>query len=199
MPQPSRDGIEPESFRTFSKVRFDRRGLKYHLSDHGITVIIPENAVDGNALLCIGVYYVDAFQFPEDHRLVSDVFWIDSNVPLQRPVELYVPHFVKIENKNSTRKLHFFLASDMSYMSSGVMEFNQAPRNNYSFESKACSGKLVLNHFCSGCIMEKVTKDALPLQYLLTRVFPKDCETEVTWPVNFVFTYSLPSCRKVSA
>ena len=191
-------GKEPESFRTFSKVRFDRRGLKYHLSDHGITVIIPENAVDGDALLCIGVYYVDLFQFPEDHRLVSDVFWIDSNVPLQKHVELHIPHFVKIENENNTHGLHFFLASDMSYLSSGVMKFIQAPRSTYSFEHKAYSGKLVLNHFCSGCIMEKLTNDALPMQYLITRVLPKDCETDLTWAVDFVFTYALPSCQRVS-
>ena len=169
------------------------------MSDHGITVIIPENAVDGDALLRIGVYYVDSFQFPEDHRLVSDVFWIASNIPLRRSAELYIPHFAKIENKNNACKLHFFLASDMSYLSSGVMKFIQAPRNSYSFESKTYSGKLVLKHFCSGCIMEKVTKDALPLQYLITRVLPKNCETEVTWAADFVFTYALLSCQKVSA
>ena len=197
-PQPLKYGKEPESFRTLSEVRFDRRGLKYHMSDYGITVIIPENAVDGDALLRIGVYYIDSFQFPEDHRLVSDVFWIDSNVPLQRAVELYVPHFAKIENKNNACKLHFFLSSDMSYLSSGVMKFLQAPRNSYSFATKAHNGRLILNHFCSGCIMKKVTEDALPLQYLITRVLPKDCETNLTWAVDFVFTYALPSCQKVS-
>ena len=68
--------LDIKSIRTIYKVNFDKNGLKYHLSNHGITVIIPENAVDRDALLRIGVYYVDLFQFPHGYRLVSDVFWI---------------------------------------------------------------------------------------------------------------------------
>ena len=48
-----------KSFRTIHKVEFGKKGLKHHLSDHGITVIIPEDAVDREAVLYIGVYYVD--------------------------------------------------------------------------------------------------------------------------------------------
>ena len=68
----------PKSFRKIYEFEFNETGLKHHLPNHGITVIIPENAVDGKAILCIGVYYGDSFQFPAGHRLVSDVFWIDS-------------------------------------------------------------------------------------------------------------------------
>ena len=66
----------PKSFRKkIYEFEFNKTGLKHHLPNHGIT-IIPMDAVDGRAILRIGVYYVDSFQFPAGHRLVSDVFWM---------------------------------------------------------------------------------------------------------------------------
>ena len=82
---------DPSSFRTLHDFEFDKTGLKSHFSDHGITVIIPENAInEDKAILCVGVYYVDSFQFPEGYRLVSEIFWIDSNIPLHKNVNFYM-------------------------------------------------------------------------------------------------------------
>ena len=187
--------LNPESFRLMSKIKFDVRGLKHHLSDHGITVIIPENAVHGEGVLSIGVYYANSFQFPPQHRLVSAVFWIDCSVCLLKQVELYVPHFVKIA-KSDTNKLSFFLASDEFYMHSGVLKFNRAPSHSYSFDPESSYGKLMMDHFCSGCILEKQSGDDLPLQYLLTCVLPNDCD-KPSWTADFVFSYAIPTCRKV--
>ena len=187
--------LNPESFRLMSKIKFDVRGLKHHLSDHGITVIIPENAVHGEGVLSIGVYYANSFQFPPQHRLVSAVFWIDCSVCLLKQVELYVPHFVKIA-KSDTNKLSFFLASDEFYMHSGVLKFNRAPSHSYSFDPESSYGKLMMDHFCSGCILEKQSGDDLPLQYLLTCVLPNDCD-KPSWTADFVFSYPRSMCRKV--
>ena len=181
-----------------SKVKFDARGLKYHMPDHGITVIIPENAVDAEAQMCIGIYYIEPSQLPQCHRLVSEVFWIETSVHLQKCVELYVPHFAEVRNENDSKKLSFFMTSDESYMSSGVSEFVEAP-NNYTFEPGSCYGKVVLDHFCSGCILENVDVDKLPLKYYVTRIFPNDSDscTREKWKADFVFSYALPTCLKV--
>ena len=192
---------DPASFRTLNDFKFDKTGLKCHLSDHGITVIIPENAIneDEEALLHVGVYYVDLFHFPEGYRLVSEVFWIDS-LPLHKNVSFYMPHFVKIENKHDTRKLKFFLASDKSFWNDGVFKFTDAaPNHQYSFEPDGCYGKLDLNHFCSGCILEKIdSNDLLPLEYLVTSVLPTNRDRP-SWTAEFVFSYALPVCQKVCA
>ena len=183
-----------------SKVKFDVRGLKYHMSDHGITVIIPENAVDAEAQICIGIYYTEPSQLPQGYRLVSEVFWIETSVCLQKCVELYIPHFVAIRNENDSKKLSFFMTSDESYMSSSVSEFIEAPTNSCTFEPGSCYGKVVLNHFCSGCILENVDVGKLPLQYCITRIFPIDSHscTREKWKADFVFSYALPSaCLKV--
>ena len=190
---------EPSSFRTLRDFEFDKTGLKCHLSDHGITVIIPENAInEDEALLRVGVYYVDSFQFPEGYRLVSEVFWIDSNILLHKNVDFYMPYFVKLRNKNDTKKLKFFLASDESFRNYGVFKFTDAaPNHQYSFESDGCYGKLVLNHFCSGCILEKIDSNhLLPLEYLVTSVLPTNRDRP-SWTAEFVFSYALPICRKV--
>ena len=190
---------EPSSFRTLCDFEFDKSGLKCHLSDHGITIIIPENAInEDEAILHVGVYYVDSFQFPEGYRLVSEVFWIDNNIPLHKNVNFYMPHFVRIKKKNDTRKLKFFLASDESFRNYGVFNFTDAaPNHQYYFELDACYGKLVLNHFCSGCILEKIdSSDLLPLEYLVTSIFPIN-RNRPSWTADFVFSYAVPTCREV--
>ena len=182
-----------------SKVKFDARGLKYHMPDHGITVIIPENAVDAEAQISIGIYYTEPSQLPQGYRLVSEVFWIETSVHLHKCVELYVPHFVEIRNENDSKKLSFFMTSDESDMSSGVSEFVEAPNNSCTFEPGSYYGKVVLNHFCSGCILENVDVDKLPLKYHVTRIFPNDSDscTHEKWKADIVFSYALPTCLKV--
>ena len=173
------------------------RGLKYHMSDHGITVIVPENAVDAEAQICIGIYYTEPSQLPQGYRLVSEVFWIETSVHLLKCLELYVPHFAEIRNEHDSKKLSFFMTSDE--LCSGVSEFVEAPTNSCTFEPGSCYGKVVLDHFCSGCILENVDVDKLPLQYCITRIFPNDSRscTRERWEADFVFSYALPACLKV--
>ena len=196
---PKQNSESVELFRTMSKVKFDARGLKHHMPDHGITAIIPENAVDAEAQMCIGIYYTGPSQLPQGYRLVSDVFWIETSVCLQKCVELYVPHFVEIRNENESKKLSFFMTSDESDMNSGVSVFVEVPTNSCTFEPGSCYGKVVLDHFCSGCILENVYVDKLPLRYCITRIFPNDSDscTREKWKANFVFSYALPTCLKV--
>ena len=187
-----------EFFRTMSKVKFDMRGLKYHMPDHGITVIIPEHAVDAEAQICIGIYYTEPSHLPQGYTLVSEVFWIETSVCLQKCVELYVPHFAEIRNEHDSKKLSFFMTSDE--LCSGVSEFIETPANRCTFEPGSCYGKVVLNHFCSVCILEKVVDvDKLPLKYCITRVFPIDSHlcTYKRWKADIVFSYALPDCLKV--
>ena len=165
------------------------------MTDHGITVIIPENAVTTETLLSIGVYYVNSFQLPENHRLVSEVFWIKTSAPLQKNAELYVPHFVNIRDDKDSSKLGFFIASDVS--TKDVQTLTKVPANSCSFEPGSCYGKLVMDHFCSGCILEMIYGNGLPLRYLVTRVFPNDFVEKKNWWADIVFSYALKSCLKV--
>ena len=160
------------------------------MSDHGITVIIPENAVTTDALLSIGVYYVNPFQLPKGHRLVSDVFWIKTSVPLQKSAELHVSHFV------AGNELGFFLASDVS-TGDDIQTLVGVPASSFSFEPESNYGKLVMDHFCSGCILERIDGNGLPLRYLVTRVFPNDFLEKNIWRADIVFSYALKSCLKV--
>ena len=198
-PKPHPESVE--LFRTMSKVKFGAKGLKYHMPDHGITVIIPENAVDAEAQICIGIYYTKPSQLPQGYRLVSEVFWIETSVHLQKCVELYIPHYVEIRNENDSKKLSFFVTSDESDTSSSVSDlaFVEVPTNRCAFEPGSCYGKVVLDHFCSGCILEDVDVDKLPLRYCITRILPNDSHshTHKKWEADFVFSYAHPTCLKV--
>ena len=91
------------------------------------------------------------------------------------------------------------MVSDVS--TDDVQTLTEVPAKSCSFEPESSYGKLVVNHFCSGCILEKVLEgNELPLQYLITRVFPIDSEkcTSEKWMAEFVFSYALKSCLTVS-
>ena len=191
--------LMPDYFRKIYKFKFNKTGLKQHLSDHGITIIIPENAcaVDTDGQLSIGVYYNNSFKFPKGYRLVSDVFWIEISIPLQRHVEICAPHFVQVRDEIDSKKLSFFMASDETFHSSGVLNFIEAPRYTFSFKPGSSYGKLEMNHFCSGCILENTdSEDSLPINYLVTHVVPTDVQLS-KWTTDFVFSYALPTCYKV--
>ena len=185
--------VKPESFRTFSQVnKFDVKGLKYHMPEHGI---IPENAVNTDTVLSIGVYYINSFQLPKGHRLVSEVFWIQTSVPLHKNAEFYVPHFVKVRDEEDSNKLRFFMASDIS--TEEIQTLTEVPANSCSFDPESSYGKLVMKHFCSGCILERIDRNGLPLWYLITRVLPNDSEEKKKWTADIVFSYALTSCYRV--
>ena len=111
------------------------------------------------------VYYVNSFQLPEDHRLVSEVFWIKTSAPLQKNAELYVPHFLSIRDDNDNSKLGFFMASDVS--TKDVQTLTEAPANTSSFEPGSCYGKLVMDHFVLDASW-RGDGNGLLLQYLVT-------------------------------
>ena len=190
--------LRPDYFRKIYKFKFDKTGLKHHLSDHGITIVIPENAcaIDTEGQVSIGVYYNNSFKFPEGYRLVSDVFWIEISIPLQKHVKICATHFVQVRDEIDSKKLSFFMASDETFHSSGVLKFIEAPRCTFSFKPGRSYGKLEMNHFCSGCILEKLDHDTLPLRYLVTCVLPTDLQQSV-WTADFVVSYALPTCLKV--
>ena len=168
--------------------------MKYHSSEHGVTIIIPEDAVSGKARLRVGIALVGPFHFPDNYTPVSAVAWINTSVPLQKRAELHMPHFVLLQDEEDTKELSFFLASDQSY---GEFEFTEVPHYPSSFKPGSSYGALWVDHFCSGCIVEKNDPKKLMCHYYIARVFPKDCNQD-EWPAVFVFSYHLPTCIEVS-
>ena len=167
----------------------------YHSTDHGVTIIIPEDAVSGKARLQVGVSLVGPFRFPENYRPVSAVVWININVPLRKRAELHMPHFVLLENEKDTKKLGFFLASDQSFATCSEFVFLEC---NYpvSFKPGSTYGTLWVDHFCSGCILEEVDVKEAKHLYYIARAFPKD-RSQDEWMAEFVFSYCIPTCMEV--
>ena len=181
-------------------IEFDEKGLKYHSTDYGVTIIIPENAVSGKARLRMGVSLVGPFCLPKNYRLVSAVFWLDISVHLKKFAELHMPHFVRLQNEEDTKRLSFFLATDQSITTTGEYQFTRVQDYPSNFKPGSGYGTLWADHFCSGCIAEEMKESSLPLQYrcCLTGVTPESCDYFDGWQIDFVFSYALQSCYKVS-
>ena len=183
----------PGIFDEAASIEFDERGLKYHSAEHGITIIIPEDAVSGKARLRVGVTLVGPFHFPDNYTPVSAVAWINTSVPLQKRAELHMPHFVLLQDEEDTKELSFFLASDQSY---GEFEFTEVPHYPSSFKPGSSYGTLWVDHFCSGCILKKKDVKQLMHHYYIARVLPNDRDRN-EWATEIVFSYFLKSCIKV--
>ena len=180
---------------------FDKRGLRYHSPDHGITIIIPEDAVICEARLRVGVSFVGPFNIPKSYRPVSAVFWIDINAPLLKCAELHMHHFVRLQNPEDTKKLSFFVAADESFITTGEFQFTKVEKSHSSFSHERAYGTLWLDHFCTLCQLEELDESSLPLEcrYYLTGVTPQNPEHFEGWQLDIVFSYALPTCFSVSA
>ena len=174
-------------------MEFNERGVKYHSTEHGITIIIPEDAVSGKARLQVGVALVGPFRFPENYTPVSAVAWINTSVPLQKHAELHMPYFVLLQDEEDTKELSFFLAFDQP---NGEFEFTEVPHYPSSFKPGSSYGTLWVDHFCSGCILNKKGAKKQMCQYYIARVLPND-RAQNEWATEIVISYNLLSCIKV--
>ena len=59
--------LYPGIFSEAASLEFDEWGLQYHYAEHGITIIIPEDAVSGKARLRVGVALVGPFHFHDNY------------------------------------------------------------------------------------------------------------------------------------
>ena len=86
------------------KVCFDEKGLFHHSQESGITIIIPKGAVMGHASLQLGAteLLVD-FRCEDEFEPVSPFVWVHTDAVLLKPVELYMPHYIDVENSENSQ------------------------------------------------------------------------------------------------
>ena len=133
------------NFYSFS---VDTTGLIHHCSQSGVTLIIPEGAVQESATVWFGAcLFSDKFKFG-DYVPVTPVVWVHTEEELIKPAELYLPHHIDINAMEKSWLTHL-VASDITFMKNHYFQFILSKDD---FEIKTHLFKTTCHHFCSHCI-----------------------------------------------
>ena len=173
-------------------------GLVHHCSQYGVTLIIPEGAIEHTATVWFGVcLFSDKFKFEDDYIPVSPIVWIYINCQLIKPAELYIPHHIDVSNmKDTNNQLYLLTADDEDFLINNVFDFKQNDEFTMTVESALV--KVLASHFCSNCIgVDRKEYHRVPKQYLIRRA-DKIEDNGHTVLVDYCLLYQQKNCGKVS-
>ena len=181
------------------------RGLTHTISDHDITIKIPEGAVSEGETVHIefGVSMYGPFRFPENTRPISPIIWLcllEEDYELKEMFEISVPHFFMhlTEQRIRDHQVHFAKAHHKHIQvkdKHASYTFHQLDTQP-SFIAKNDKHYAILEskHCCFLCLAKHTRntyKLAMDAGYCLVRIEPSPDE------VYFVATFSLSTCLQV--
>ena len=136
-----------------NEISFNQEGLFYHLYQYGITIVIPEGAVQEAATLQIGAsLMLTGFKCEGSYEPVSPFVWVHTEPVLTKPAELYIPHYAIADSTEDKRKLCLLTRGD------GENAEFKANKVIDSKKVKILSAKLFkvsATHFCTICLASK--------------------------------------------
>ena len=183
-------------FKELTQLNVNNSGKIYHCSQYGVTLIIPEGAVQQPTTVWYGACLLsDKFKFEGDYIPVSPIVWIYIDSQLMKPAELYIPHHIDTTNM-SERDINddiFLLAAEDLHQE--CLNFTQ--NSTIDVEVNSLFAKIATTHFCSNCIATYGKKyKELPKRYSIARAHK--VEEDGTLIVEFIFIYQENGCKMVS-
>ena len=173
-------------------------GLVHHCSQYGVTLIIPEGAIEHTATVWFGVcLFSDKFKFEDDYIPVSPIVWIYINCQLIKPAELYIPHHIDVSNmKDTNNQLYLLTANDNNFLNNNVFNFKLNCEFTVTIESTLV--KVLAPHFCSNCIgVDRKEYHKVPKQYLIRRA-DKIEDNGYTVLIDYCLLYQQKTCGEVN-
>ena len=177
-------------------VIFDENGGKFSSVEHGVMVTIPPGAIPSGvqAELKFGEALFAPVKFAKKSRPVSAIIWLSMNVILLKPMQIQMPHCIKIESKNQASYLTFTKAHH-SPSSDGMMEKIDGGK----FYVNESYGSIKISHFCYYCI-EDMDYDENHLCYHNYKaiLFRSKQLCNDIWRFEICVMPSLPTWKEVS-
>ena len=185
---------DSDIFKEVTELTVDNSGLVYHCSQYGVTLIIPEGAVQQPTTVLYGACLLsDKFKFEGEYIPVSPIVWIYIDSQLMKPAELYIPHHIDTTNMFERDNLFLLTAEDALW---DCLNFTQ--NSTIDVEINSSFAKIATTHFCFNCIATYGEKyREIPKRYSIARADKVD--EEGTLIVEFIFIYQEDDCQKVSS
>ena len=180
----------------------DSQGGKYEVSEQGISVRIPPNALDTEAHIEVGVAIHGSFKFPASRQPISAIVWLvvrgNSNFVFRKPVEIQLPHFLDLSNSDIDEKgdefgLGFITTNEETDRRQQLI-FTEGPSENVVYLQR--SAKVIMDRFCFVCLSAKESVISERSKYLLTQVFHNPTKA-LQWDFHLCVSYNLDSFAKV--
>jgi hypothetical protein len=180
----------------------DSQGGKYEVSEQGISVRIPPNALDTEAHIEVGVAIHGSFKFPASRQPISAIVWLvvrgNSDFVFKKPVEIQLPHFLDLSNSDIDEKgdefgLGFITTNEETDRRQQLI-FTEGPSENVVYLQR--SAKVIMDRFCFVCLSAKESVISERSKYLLTQVFHNPIKT-LQWDLHFCVSYDLDSFAKM--
>ncbi|XP_019854550.1 PREDICTED: uncharacterized protein LOC109583576 isoform X1 [Amphimedon queenslandica] len=187
--------VAADIFGDVVQIPIDRSGLVHHCSQYGVTLIIPEGAVQESATVWFGAcLFSDKFKFG-DYVPVTPIVWVHIDAILHKPAELYFPHDIVISSEADLEKFSVLTADDKGH--SSILKFYQ---KCHSPAVEACLKflpvfKIECQHFCSNCVaIHNRQYKRIAKRYLMARAEKSEnnCLT-----IEFIFLCLQQGCKKM--
>ena len=178
-------------FGELQKLSVDSSGLVYHNSEYGVTLIIPEGAIQQSATVRFGAcLYSDKFKFG-DYVPVTPILWVHIDQKLMKPAELYLPHHI---NTETTKKNQLFplTANDETFIKEESFLFTISDKVEIEIDPEIF--KTCCYHFCSHCIAAR-KKDYDKIQKRF-KIWRAEKQEGATLYVGFCIFYRY--CKEVN-
>ena len=179
-----------------TEISVDATGLTYHSSQFGVTMIVPEGAVETKAAIWIGISLVsNKFKFEDGFVPVSPVVWAYTNCQLTKPAELYIPHHIDVSNmKDVNNQLYLLTADDELFLRDQVFTFKSNQEIKINIESMLA--KFCPPHFCSNCIaITRQVYSETPKRYLIAKAEQRLPDYSLL--VHLCFMFEQQKCKEV--
>ena len=182
-------------FGDLTRLRVDSNGLIHHCSQYGVTLIIPEGAVQEKQTVTLhfgACLYSNKFKFG-NYIPVTPIVWVYIKQELVKPAELHLPHHVDATNPFTKSKLTLLTAGD-EFFNKNELHFTVDDDSVLEVDFALC--KTSRNHFCSTCVgIKKSSFRDIQKRYRLA--IAEKQKSDVTLLFHCIIFPSQIACKKV--
>ena len=175
---------------------FDERGGIFHSANHGVTIVFSNGAIPKEYLVELKfAAMLDApIKFSSTAIPVSAIYWLCMDKELEKPIQLYLPHSVNIENEAHASKLKFVKFQHLQMGETTDMHIIEGG----NFPVGESYGFIEVNHFCYYCIVEdKLDPTDIPRNKYVIAAIAKKQSMACNWEAHICLYPSLQTCAKV--
>lgn len=180
-------------FGELQELPVDSSGLVYHNSEYGVTLIIPEGALQQSATVWFGAcLYSYKFKFG-DYVPVTPIVWVHIDQKLHKCAELHIPHDIAISSEQDLQQFTVLTADDDDYSEEINFQHHSPIITQLNFLQVFTFERL---HFCSNCVAAHNGQyKTIAKRYLIARAEKKNENNDLI--VEFIFLCQQQGCKKV--
>ena len=176
---------------------FDERGGVFHSHKHGVTILLPAEAIPSGILAEIkfAATLIAPIKLPSSKSPVSAIYWLCMDVMLQKAIEVRLPHFANIKNKTQSKKLQFLKSTHSPV---DIIDSSTSNIIEGEFPIGESYGSLTVNHFCYYCIVEdKLDHSKIPCNKYVAVAMKQRQPRNCLWSVDICLLPQLSTCIEV--